>query len=345
MAKRVLITATTLLALGVFGVSSASATVRVVCKGPPKCAYTTIQAAINAASSGETIHIDPGTYEENLQIPGTGSATSLTLRGKIAHKTTIEYSSVVISPGVSVMIAAVTITKFTNFSGNEGPGAILNEGTLTLNGSTVSGNTGGVGGGIYNRGTMTLNNSTVSGNAAGLNEPTPIAGGIYNVGTMTLNKSTVSGNEAFYGDGIGNVGTMTLNNSTVSGNEAGRLGSGIENGGTMTLNKSKVIDNGYCEAGSGIFNDGTVTLNNSTVSGNTAAFGGGIDDDGGAVTLNGSTVSGNTATSTYQGGGGGISSFRGTVTGRNDTVTGNIPNGIASEYSTVALTNSLVQSP
>ena len=62
---------------------------------------------------------------------------------------------------------------------------------MTLNGSIVSGNTaGGNGGGIENQGTATLNISTVSGNAGGS------GGGIQNNGTATLNGSAVSNNSS-----------------------------------------------------------------------------------------------------------------------------------------------------
>ena len=46
-------------------------------------------------------------------------------------------------------------------------GGIYNSGTLTLNGSTLSGNSAQEGGGIGNRGTLTLVNSTLSANDAG----------------------------------------------------------------------------------------------------------------------------------------------------------------------------------
>jgi predicted outer membrane repeat protein len=42
-------------------------------------AYTTIQAAVNAASAGDLIRVDPGSYTENVTIPA--NASSLTLDG------------------------------------------------------------------------------------------------------------------------------------------------------------------------------------------------------------------------------------------------------------------------
>ncbi|TVP76785.1 MAG: hypothetical protein EA353_11555 [Puniceicoccaceae bacterium] len=72
-------------------------------------------------------------------------------------------------------------------------------------------------GGIYNSGTLTLNRSTLSGNSAFL------GGGIYNYfgGTVTLNQSTLSGNSASSsGGGISNGGALMLTNSIVAGNTA-----------------------------------------------------------------------------------------------------------------------------
>ena len=59
-------------------------------------------------------------------------------------------------------------------------------------GCTVAGNSAGYGGGIQNSGTLTINNSTLSGNSA----PAGEGGGIYNENTLTLNNCIVAGNTA-----------------------------------------------------------------------------------------------------------------------------------------------------
>jgi hypothetical protein len=297
MAKRVLMAAATALALGVFGVSAASAARPLtVCEsGPPTCDYKSIQEAINAAKTGDTIKIAAGTYHEELEVPGGGTATRLTLQGAGASQTTIESGTrpgalVTLSSGVSATITGVTITR-----GGVGatccssPGGIVNRGTLTLNDSTVSGNFAGHedGGGIRNEGgTVTLNDSTVSGNHAGCGGECR-GGGILNDtgGTMTLNDSTVSGNTADTGRGGGisnSRGTMTLNDSAVSGNTAKTRGGGISNeGGTVTLNRTTVSENkaggeGFGGKGGGIFNAGTLTGKKDVITANTAPEGAGI---------------------------------------------------------------------
>jgi len=324
----------------------------------PSGAYATIATAL-ADPTCDPINVAAGTYNENLVV-----SRSVTIQGVGQGATTIDGSAVdsvfVISPTVVATLADMTIT---NGQATDG-GGIYNEGTLTLNRSTVSGNeaTGDFydyGGGILNdEGTVTLNDSTVSGNDA-IGDYGDYGGGIFNdAGTVTLNDSTVSGNDAIgdyggYGGGILNDGgTLTLTDSTVSGNQATGYdygyGGGIDNwDGTVTLNGSIVSGNeatGWDEygCGGGILNDeGTVTLTDSTVSDNLAtsdweSYGGGIDNyyDGATLTLNNSTVSGNRATYTddpyYYGAwcvGGGVDNYDGTVTLTDSTVSDNQATG------------------
>jgi len=100
---------------------------------------------------------------------------------------------------------------------------------VTMNGTTVSGNTTatGNGGAIYSSGVgETITNSTISGNT-GL-----IAGGIYAFGIgVTLRNATVAGNT---GGGIQNDGIgLTLTNTIVANNGVNCSGTGtISDGGT-----------------------------------------------------------------------------------------------------------------
>ena len=226
------------------------------------CPHDNLQAAINAAAPGATIEVS-GTCTGTFTI-----TKDLTIQGQPA--TTLDGGGtgivVTVDQGATAVLHSLTIQHGDGFIG----GGIFNGGAVTLEDSTVSGNTAsGDGGGIYNNvGTVTLEDSTVSGNTA-----SEEGGGINNNGgTVTLEDSTVSGNTAFLGGGIANGGAVTLKDSTVSGNTANDEGGGINN------------------------NSGTVTLEDSTVSGNTAHFGvgGGISNNLGATaTLTDSTVSGN----------------------------------------------------
>jgi hypothetical protein len=181
-------------------------------------------------------------------------------------------------------------------------GGIDNQGTLTINDSTISGNSadGVSGAGISNSGTLVVNDSTISDNTQ-LNYPG--GGGIHNQGDFdrrgvaTLTNTVISGNAASSGGGISNRGVMTLVDCTVSENEAVERGAGISNGGTMTVVGSTIARNvavGASEPGpdfepfpgngGGFYNGGSLTLLNSTVSGNVAV------DGGGAAVLNDGTL-------------------------------------------------------
>jgi uncharacterized repeat protein (TIGR01451 family) len=170
-------------------------------------------------------------------------------------------------------------------------GGIRNSGTLTVENSTLSGNSAGDdGGGIFNNGTLTVKNSTLWDNEVGRN-----GSGIYNsAGTVEITNSTLSGNLA--GDAGGGIynraGTVEITNSTLSNNAAqnGTNGGGISNFGTVTITDSTLSGNS-AQSGGGLRNSGTATITNSTLSGNSAgnAGGGGISNDG-TVTITNSIV-------------------------------------------------------
>jgi hypothetical protein len=160
-------------------------------------------------------------------------------------------------------------------------GSGTNNGDLTLKEATIRGGDivpdADSGGGVYNfEGTVTIQNSTISGNSA------QFGGGVYaSGGTVTIENSTISGNTAFHqtssasGGGVYNEdSTVTIENSTISGNDASDDGGGIANAADcceLTLTNCTVSDNEADNNGGGIYHMwGTVTLNHSIVSGNTS---------------------------------------------------------------------------
>ena len=295
----------------------------------------TLRAAIqeaNALPGADTITLPAGTY--TLAIPSFGEdpaatgdlgiTADLTINGAGAATTIVDgggRGTVFRIVGGTAEISGMTIR---NGLGQSVGGGIFNEGTLTLNESTVTDNSSQSGAGIYNDGTLTLNGSTVSGNTGGS------GAGIYNGGTLTVNSSIVSDNSASgAGAGIYNGGTLTVNSSIVSDNSADGSGGGIYNiFGSLTLNSSTVSDNSG-RGGGGIFNGfgpaaSVATVNGSTVSGNAARFfGGGVFNDG-DLTLTSSTISGNSASA---GGGGVFNSLGGFLTLYSSTVNGNSTDG------------------
>ena len=201
-----------------------------------------------------------------------------------------------IRTGAVLTLVDVSVTG--NTANHNGAG-IENFGTLTLIDSSVTDNvcgsqfTAGDGGGIYNRGgpdivaSVTLRGSTVSGNTAFR------GGGIASfVGgsTVTLEDSIVSGNTASFGGGIkiADVATMTLKAGSRVMNNTALVAGGIDiDLATVTLEDGSVVSGNTASFGygGGIANEasintlaGTLTLKaGSRVTNNRAATrGGGI---------------------------------------------------------------------
>jgi hypothetical protein len=172
--------------------------------------------------------------DNNVILDG---ARALTVDGNNDH---LVFSVV---EGVTAELIGLTMTGGRSDSSNEAP-ALRNQGTLTLNRVTVSGNLCTRDcwcGGIDNAGTMTIADSTVSGNRAGAS----FGDGICNTGDLTLVNSTVSGNDD---GGVANYGTMAVIHSTLSGGFNPIYGSPFftpSSTPTLTMLNSVVV--GECE--------------------------------------------------------------------------------------------------
>lgn len=128
-----------------------------------------------------------------------------------------------------------TAVRDCHSSDQYGAGAgVLARGDLTLESSTLSGNSGAVaGGGAVADGVVTIRNSTISGNTAAA-----VGGGLYHGGdaasgaTLTVTNSTITGNTASYGGGgvyLAYAPATTLRSTIIAGNTASSgadLGSG-----------------------------------------------------------------------------------------------------------------------
>jgi hypothetical protein len=282
-----------------------------------------LRAAIAAAQSGDiikfrltypaTITLTSGqlVINTNLTIAGPG-ASKLAISGNNAQQILYVSSSIIVT------ISGVTLENGAWQGGdvyNNGGGAIENHGTLTLNKSVVSNNSGAFGGGINTWGALTVNESTISGNGAccGL-----AAGGIANFGALTVTRSTFTGNSGYYdGGGILNGGTATVTQSTFSGNYGYGAGAGIMNAGTLAVLNSTFSGNSNCgpyNPGSGYGNYGI----GAGISNGGGAYGGA----GGTVDVTNSTFSGNCAYA-----GAALLPFSGTLTLKNSILANSVPAG------------------
>jgi hypothetical protein len=216
-----------------------------------------LRHAIVHAQAGDGVTIDvTGTIELSAALPTL--TRSVCVRGRGSSLLTVRGAGGTvfsIGPGATVLLAGITIA-----GGSGNGGGVFNQGTLTLVDAVVAGNTAGdptngdgTGGGIWNyvHATLTLSGSTVSGNSVvgNLSYAPSRGGGIANDGRAILKNSTVSGNVASqgFGGGIWNsaaTGTLTLEHCTVSGNAAeGARGGGVDNRGVLFARNSIVAGN------------------------------------------------------------------------------------------------------
>lgn len=231
-----------------------------VCAG---CAYTTIQAAVTAANSGDTISVAAGTYAEVGQIVIN---KNLTIVG--ADKST-------------------TIIKATANTGNSGdtkgwwlvnPGIVFN-----LSGVTLDGNGYQILQGIRHKGTGTIQNVHFTDIRYNQSGPDYAGFAIYafgQVGAVNVNNSAFDniGREGIAYWGIGTTGVYSYN--TYTGKGLGNwLDYGVEvtNGAVVTIDGSTIINNRGTATSDGSDSAGIIVLQNSS-----------------SATITGNTVTGNT---------------------------------------------------
>ena len=328
--------------------------------GDGKCADASGRCSLRAAvqeanaSGGGSVVLGQDTYRLTLSgidedAGATGDldiTTRIVLDGRGARVDAQRLDRVLdVLPGASLTLRDVTV------SGGAAQGTGLpasgggarNAGTLTVDRSTITGNTAvRAGGGIEATpgSSTTVSRSTLSENSTGAGPGN--GGGLHltGAGAVHVERSTVSGNTAASeGGGLWNsgAGTMTVDRTTVSGNtasgaEATMGGGGLfqEAGptGTLTVTRSEVSHNladGAAGSGGGILNDqATLVVERSRVEGNSAPrAGGGIEANVGRTTLDRTDLTGN-VTGANPGNGGGLHlTGAGTVRIDRGSVTGN----------------------
>lgn len=224
---------------------------------------TTLTFATNL--SGSTITLTSGelSANHNLIIDASALPGGLTLSGNGASR------ALYVNAGVTHVLNRLIITNCVSTASHLSGygGALFVDGTLILNNCTVANSTASTAGGaIYNRigqGVVTVNYSTLSGNSAAY------GGAIQNEGTLIANSSTMSSNTASTQGGAISApfsAPVSLNQSTLSGNSSAQGGGiFIASGGTIISN-TIIAGN---TAGSGANISGSCTnLGGSVTNGN-----------------------------------------------------------------------------
>ena len=199
--------------------------------------------ALLAVTTGAWAQTDVSTFAELQTALSAGNNVKLTANIQFTSAIEISGSKKILIDGNGKKMSGPSTCAFIissdntlaiknatidNFDRDKGGGAIRNEGTLVLDGCTVSNNhTDGSnqgGGAIENQGTLYASNTTFSGNysseiGGAINN---YRGNLYLSGCTFTNNYTTSSN-AYYGGAIGNNSTKTLVlvNCTFSGNKYG----------------------------------------------------------------------------------------------------------------------------
>lgn len=245
-----------------------------VCGG---CTYTTIQAAINAASSGDTIKVAQGTYDETLTVLNKGVnlvggylSSNWTTPSTDPSLTVINASGKgdsAIWIGSGVAGQTMTIENFTikggtghNHPGDHtyGGGIEVRKVTVTIRNNIITGNSAQEGGGISISDETPLQhqilNNTITGNTATTAGGFGWGGGVaFNNSSATLKGNTITNNTAKHGGGVLMwKSDLTVEDNIVSGNRAqgaNSVGGGlfIELVGKSPSIKNNIITNNTAE--------------------------------------------------------------------------------------------------
>jgi hypothetical protein len=250
--------------------------------------YPTIKEAIQNASGGDLIEVEPGTYTENIDFSGKG----ITIRGKEGPYHTVidggSTGSVVKFTKSETSASVLEGFEITNGTGTfnllsraiVGGGIYCKDSSPVLQNLLIRNNLSDQGAGIYaTGGTVVLDGVAMEGNTAAI-----AGGGLFVVaGTAALSGCRLEDNATVIADGGGIYGyqaNIEVMDSRLIGNQSGYWGGGL----------------------AGLF-DTNITLVNSVLAHNTAAISGGglAGISGGSLGVVNSTFFGNEAVAAQAG--------------------------------------------
>ncbi len=204
---------------------------------------TTIQAAIDAASDGDTVSISAGSYDESLTIN-----KSITLTG-VSSATTIIHAVA----GQRVITVTDCLVRFENLQvtggqSDGGGGIWASNSDVRMFSCWIVDNAAGYGGGVFQGGTgsVELTDSRVEAN-----DSVNHGGGIYANGNLALTRTVVISNTAggHGGGAMSAAGNASIYDSTFERNVAGIDGGGLNVNNTITLRRTTFISNTAASGG------------------------------------------------------------------------------------------------
>jgi hypothetical protein len=210
--------------------------------------FTTITAAVNAATPGDVIRFSaPGTYPstastltKNLSFTSTGGRAIITPPTGGGRVFTVGSGVTISFDHVTIDGGALTVV------GTDRGAGILNNGNTTLTNCTLSNNSAAASGGaVYNSSgaTLSMTNCTIAGNSVSGNANVGGAA-ISNAGTVALTNCTVAHNTSSgVAGGLDNRNdfSFTIKNTLVAGNTGG---ANPDLAGTLTSQDYNLVGNG-----------------------------------------------------------------------------------------------------
>ena len=280
--------------------------------------YETIQAAIDAATTGDTITVHPATYIENINFKGK----NILLRSSNPTDSATVAATIIDanSSGTAVRFAGTETSScvlwgFTIRNGREGIGGGIHTHALIQDNIITSNATGlaNCNGTIVNN-TITHNGSNVGGiySCNGIIRDNVIAynrsGGVYFC-IATIENNLIVENTAYLGGGIAGCRGIIQNN-IITRNSATH-GGGLFN--CSAIIRNNIITENLAQGSGGGLNgcESALVLNNLIV-GNRATAGGGMSHCRGGTILN-NTIASNSASGTLNVRAGGLYSCQGTI--------------------------------
>jgi outer membrane protein assembly factor BamB len=250
--------------------------------------FSTIQAAIDAAVTGDSVIIAPGTYtgdgNRNISISGK----TITVRGTDPNNPAIVSSTVIdcnaaargFTLDSSSILDGLTITDGNSFQGagiyvSSPYSPVIHNCVITNNSSLASGC------GICSFGGPTIIGCTITHNYSAA-----FGGGIHSIGsigddfelTTTIIDCNISNNSAANRGGaiyIATYGLVVVDKCRIINNSSATGGGIYITLGTLDIYNSIVAANSSQANGGGIYNNGSVSMENCTIAANKAASTGG----------------------------------------------------------------------
>ena len=259
-------------------------------------AATNIQAAINAAASGDEVLVAPGTYFLTGSEVAIPAGKTLALRSTLSRAAIIDAQG--LSRGVNVEGANSVVEGFTVRNGSVLPswagGGVLLSTNSVVQDCLLTGNAANSGGGIYAFPGAAVRDCLIVGNQA-----SSAGGGATLLAGAWMHGCAIASNTAPHGGGLQLYEAGTATDCLIEGNVASTMGGGVVfYSGTTGLVQNCVIRNNAVTNSGG--NGGGVniqyagTVSNCWISGNSATAtngkGGGVFMHNGGLSVSGRLV-------------------------------------------------------